>query len=66
MQFFYCDSGKIGELTGVILVEKHSSDAGAEAPDAVSVRPVCRQCLAQLGLGTGHQAQDEVRPYLSI
>ena len=30
----------------------------AEAPNAVSVRPVCCQCLAQLGLGIGRQAPD--------
>jgi len=29
-----------------------------EASDAESVRPVCCQCLAQLGLGTGCQAPD--------
>jgi len=30
----------------------------AEAPDAMSVRLVCYQCLAQLGLGTRRQAPD--------
>jgi len=37
---------------------RESPDAGPEAPDAVPVRLVCRQCLAQLGLGTGRQALD--------
>ena len=42
-----------------------------EAPDAVSVRPVCSQCLAQLGLGIGHQAPDAglslfVRPVVRV
>ena len=51
MQFFYCTGGKIREVAGVFLAKKHSPDAGSDAPDVVSVRPVCRQCLAQLGLG---------------
>jgi len=34
--------GKIGEVVGVFLTEKHSPDVGLEAQDAVSVRPVCR------------------------
>jgi len=45
--FFIAPVGKLEKSR-----EKHSPDAGLEAPDAVSVRPVCRQCLAQLGLGT--------------
>jgi hypothetical protein len=39
---FYCAGGKIGEVAGVFLAEEHSPDAGSEAPDAVSERPVCR------------------------
>ena len=35
--------GKVGEVTGVFLAEKHSPNAGLEAPDAVLVGPVCRQ-----------------------
>ena len=42
MHSFYCAGGKIGEVAGVFLAEKHSPDAGPEAPDAVPVRPVCR------------------------
>ena len=34
--------GNFGEVTGVFLAEEHSPDAGSEAPDAVSERPVCR------------------------
>jgi len=52
MHIFYCAGGKFGEIAGVFLAEQHPPDAGLEAPDAVSVCPVCRQCLAQLGLGT--------------
>jgi len=55
VHIFYCTGEKIGEVTRVFLAEKHSPDAGPEAPDAVSVRPVYRQCLAQLGLGTGRR-----------
>ena len=58
MLSFYCTDGKFGEVTGVFLAERHSPDAGPEAPDAVSVRLVWSQCLAQQGLGTGHQAPD--------
>ena len=58
MHIFYCAVGKIGEVAGVFLAEKYSPDAGLEAPDTVSMRPVCRQCLAQLGLGTERQAPD--------
>ena len=39
---FYCAGGKIGEVAGEFLAEEHSPDAGSEAPDAVSERPVCR------------------------
>ena len=42
MHIFYCAGGKIGEVVGVFLAEEHSPDAGSEAPDAVSERPVCR------------------------
>ena len=42
MHIFYCAGGKIGEVAGVFLAEEHSPDAGSEAPDAVSERPVCR------------------------
>ena len=31
-----------GVVAGVFLAEEHSPDAGSEAPDAVSERPVCR------------------------
>ena len=40
MYIFYCAGGKFGEVTGVFLAEEHSLDAGSEAPDAVSERPV--------------------------
>ena len=33
--------GKFVEVAGVFLAEEHSPDAGSEAPDAVSERPVC-------------------------
>jgi len=39
---FYCAGGKFGVVAGVFLTKKHSPDAGSEAPDAVSERPVCR------------------------
>ena len=42
MHIFYCAGGKIGEVAGVFLAEKHSPDAGPEAPDAMPVRPMCR------------------------
>jgi len=42
VHIFYCAGGKIGEVMGVFLAEEHSPDAGSEAPDAVSERPVCR------------------------
>jgi len=32
--------GNFGEVAGLFLAEKHSPDAGPEAPDAVSVCPV--------------------------
>ena len=48
MYIFYCAGGKLGEVAGVF----HRTLA-TEAPDAESARPVCCQCLAQLGLGTG-------------
>ena len=41
VHIFYCAGGKIAEVAVVFLAEKHSPDAGSEAPDAVSVRPVC-------------------------
>ena len=49
VHIFYCAGGKFGEVAGVFLAEEYSPDAGSEAPDTVSERPVCRQCLAQLG-----------------
>ena len=58
MLSLYCAGGKFGEVAGVFLAKRHSLDAGPEAPDAVSVHPVCSQCLPQQGLGTGHQAPD--------
>ena len=42
MHIFYCAGGKFGEVAEVFLAEEHSQDAGSEAPDAVSERPVCR------------------------
>ena len=42
VHIFYCTGGKYGEVAGVFLAEEHSPDAGSEAPDAVSERPVCR------------------------
>ena len=42
VHIFYCAGGKFGEDAGVFLAEEHSADAGSEAPDAVSERPVCR------------------------
>ena len=53
MLSFYCAGGKFGEVAGVFLTHRMLA---TEASDAVSVRPVCSQCLAQLGLGTGRQA----------
>ena len=40
MYIFYCTGGKFGEVAGVFFAEKHSRDAGLEAPDAAPVRPV--------------------------
>ena len=42
MHIFYYAGGKIGEVAGVFLAKEHSPDAGSEAPDAVSERPVFR------------------------
>ena len=42
VHIFYCAGGKIEEVVGMFLAEEHSPDAGSEAPDAASERPVCR------------------------
>ena len=47
--FLFAPVGNLEKSRECFLTEKHSPDAGLEAPDAVSERPVCRQCLTQLG-----------------
>ena len=42
MKCIFSIGGKFGEVTEVFFAEEHSPDAGLEAPDAVSERPVCR------------------------
>jgi len=51
VHIFYCAGGKIGEVAGVFLAEKHSPDAGAgstgrwsRASGVVSVAQVCTGC----------------------
>ena len=38
MNIFYSTGGKFAEVAGLFFAEKHSPDAGPEAPDAVPVR----------------------------
>jgi len=61
---FCCAGGKVGEDAGVFLAEKHSPDAGPEAPDAVPVGPVCRQSdsvrVRHRTLGTGRKVERPV------
>ena len=47
--FSIAPEGNLVKSRECFSLRKHSPDAGLEAPDAVSERPVCRQCLAQLG-----------------
>ena len=67
MHFFYCAGGKFREVAGVFLTEKHSPDAGSEAPDAVSERPVCRlpgpARVRHRTIGTGRWS---VRPVVRV
>ena len=42
VHILYCTGGSFGEVAGVFLAEEHSPDAGSEAPNVVSERPVCR------------------------
>ena len=67
MHTFYCAGGKIGEVAGVFLAEEHSPDAGSEAPDAVSERPVCRLPdsvrVRHRTIGTGRWLE---RPVVSV
>ena len=58
MHIFYCAGGNFGEVAEGFSLRNTHRTLAAEAPDAISVRPVCCQCLAQLGLGTGRQAPD--------
>ena len=56
--------GIFGEVTGVFLAEEHSPDAGSEAPDAVSERPVCRLPdsvrVRHWTIGTGRSLERQV------
>ena len=67
MHIFYCAGGKFGEVAGVFLAEEHSPDAGSEAPDAVSERPVCRLPdsvrVRHRTIGTGRWLE---RPVVSV
>ena len=60
MHIFYCAGGNFGEVVGVFL----SPDASTEAPDAVHVRPVCRQPssvrVRHRTLGTGRSLERPV------
>ena len=59
--------GKFVEVAGVFLAEEHSPDAGSEAPDAVSLRPVCRLPdsvrVRHRTIGTGRWLE---RPVVSV
>jgi len=64
VNIFYSAGGKFGEAAGVFFAEKHSSDAGPEASDAVPVRPVYRlpgsARVRHQTLGTGRRLKRPV------